>query len=147
MFPAEALDQIARRFGVDLMLQFGSTVAGQVHDRSDVDIGVRFAGDSPSLSNMADLGHALQRCVPDREVDLAVINRADPLFLYQMVSRCTLLYGSPRQLAELKMYAFRRYQDHRRFLAFERKYVRTIGDRIKDPRTPRPDAGHLTTRS
>lgn len=147
MFPAEALDQIAQRFGVDLMLQFGSTVAGQVHDRSDVDIAVRFLGNSPSLSNLVELGHALQRFVPDRELDLAVINRADPLFLYQMVSRCTLLYGSSRQLAELKMYAFRRYQDHRRFLALERKYVRDIGDRVKDSRTQRPDAGHLATRS
>jgi len=57
-------------------------------------------------------------------VDLAVINRADPLFLKQILEPCRLLYGAPRTLAELKMYAFRRYQDHRRFLAMEREYVR-----------------------
>lgn len=132
MFPAEALDQIAGRFGVDLILQFGSTVAGQVHARSDVDVGVRFTGD-PSLSTVAELQDALQRLVPDRDVDLALINRADPLFLYQMISCCTLLHGSPRHLAELKMYAFRRYQDHRRFLELERRYVRMIGKRVTEP--------------
>jgi predicted nucleotidyltransferase len=132
MFPAEALDRIASRFGVDLIVQFGSTVAGQVHARSDVDVGVRFTGD-PALSTVAELQVAIQRLVPERDVDLALINRADPLFLYQMVSRCTLLHGSPRQLAELKMYAFRRYQDHRRFLALERRYVRALGERVTEP--------------
>jgi hypothetical protein len=34
-----------------------------------------------------------------------------------------LLHGSPRRLHELKMYAFKRYQDHRRYLAMERDYV------------------------
>lgn len=135
MFPSEALDRIARQFGVDLILQFGSTVGGRLHARSDVDVGVRFAGDVPSLSTVAELQQELQRLVPDREVDLAIINRADPLFLYQMVSRCALLHGSPRRLAELKMYAFRRYQDHRRFLALERRYVRALGERVIAPST------------
>jgi len=35
-----------------------------------------------------------------------------------------LLYGPTRPLHELKIYAFKRYQDHRRFLAMERAYVR-----------------------
>ena len=52
------------------------------------------------------------------------MNHADPLFLKKILERCQLLYGSPRVLAELRMYAFRRYQDHRRFLALEQAYVK-----------------------
>jgi hypothetical protein len=33
------------------------------------------------------------------------------------------VYGDPRALEELKIYAFKRYQDHRRFFAMERAYV------------------------
>lgn len=40
-----------------------------------------------------------------------------------LFEQCRLLYGSPRALAELRIYAFRRYQDHRRYLALEREYV------------------------
>lgn len=40
------------------------------------------------------------------------------------MERCTLLHGSPRRHQELAMYAFRRYQDHRRCLDMEREYVR-----------------------
>ena len=71
----------------------------------------------------AQLGGDLQSLYPDREVDLALLNRADPLFLRKITERCRLLYGAERALYELKMYAFKRYQDHRRYLALEREWV------------------------
>jgi hypothetical protein len=65
---------------------------------------------------------------PEHEVDLAVLDRADPLFLKKVLERCELLAGSPPRLAELKTYAFKRYQDHRRYLKMERDYVRRFLD-------------------
>jgi hypothetical protein len=35
-----------------------------------------------------------------------------------------VVYGSKQRLARLKLYAFKRYADHRRFLDLEREYVR-----------------------
>jgi hypothetical protein len=54
---------------------------------------------------------------------VAILNRADPLFLKKITEHCRLLYGPPRAFYEFKIYAFKRYQDHRRFLAMERDYV------------------------
>ena len=65
----------------------------------------------------------LQGVFPEYEVDLALINRADPLFLKKITEDCRLLYGEPRQLQELKIYAFKRYQDHLPYFAMERTYV------------------------
>ena len=76
-----------------------------------------------SLDAHAELVTDLQALVPGRDVDVALINGADPLFLKKITERCRLLYGSPSALHELKLYAFKRYQDHRRFLAMERAYV------------------------
>ena len=70
---------------------------------------------------------------PDHEVDVAIINHADPLFLKKISERCRLLYGSPRRLAELKIYAFKRYQDHRRYLDLEREYVQRTLARLSAP--------------
>ncbi|HJU06025.1 MAG TPA: nucleotidyltransferase domain-containing protein, partial [Nitrospiraceae bacterium] len=106
-----------------LILQFGSTVTGAVHPRSDVDLAVLLQDGHPSLHKLAEIHHGLQECFPEREVDLAVINRADPLFLKKIMERCKLVYGSTRDLQELRIYAFKRYQDHRRFLEMERRYV------------------------
>jgi predicted nucleotidyltransferase len=123
-----ALEKIARRHGIELILQFGSLVTGQVHPRSDLDLALLFDRPAVSFEELADLRHELGSLDPDREVDLAIINHADPLFLKKITEQCRLLHGSPRRLAELRIYAFKRYQDHRRYLALEREYVdRTLG--------------------
>ena len=120
---AERLADVARQRGIKLLLQFGSSVTGRLHPRSDVDLGVLLDRAPSSLADHADLIADLQALVPDREVDVAIINHADPLFLKKITEGANLLYGSPRALHELKMYAFKRYQDHRRYLALEREYV------------------------
>jgi len=124
--PENEFERLARRHRIALILQFGSTVDGAVHERSDVDVGLLLDRRRPDLEELAEIDADLQRLFPERQVDLAVLDRADPLFLHQVVGRCRLLAGSPRRLAELKIYAFKRYQDHRRFLAMEREHVRRV---------------------
>jgi predicted nucleotidyltransferase len=127
------LDEVARRHGIRLMVTFGSAVTGRTHDASDLDIAVLLEQPDQSLGERADLHHDLQRVFAGREVDLAILNRADPLFLKQVTERCSLLYGSARRLHELTLYAFRRYQDHRKYLALERDYVtRTLQARAAE---------------
>lgn len=112
------------KHGVRLLLQFGSTVSGLTHPKSDVDLAVVMKRVPLSPGAFGGLVADIQPCFPGREVDVAVVNHADPLFLKQVVEGCRILYGSPRALAELQIYAFKRYQDHRRFLSMEREYVR-----------------------
>ena len=122
--------EIASRHRVRLLVQHGSTVSGQAHTHSDLDIAVLFERGDDLSARVGALGADLQRLYEGRDVDLSVMNHADPLFLKKILERCTLLCGSPRLLAELRMYAFRRYQDHRRFLALERPYVRRTLQRL-----------------
>ena len=118
-----AIEQIARTYGIRLLLQFGSTVAGGVHPRSDVDLAVLVERAPLSLDEHSGLLHELQRLFPDREVDLAVLNHADPLFLKKVTEQCRMLHGAPTELRRLQLYAFRRYQDHRKYLDLERRFV------------------------
>ncbi|MBI4609286.1 MAG: nucleotidyltransferase domain-containing protein [Candidatus Rokubacteria bacterium] len=115
--------RIAETHGVVLLLQFGSSVTGRTHARSDVDLAVLLDRPRVSLSDRAALLHDLQALFPDREVDLAIVNYADPLFLKKIMETCRLLHGDPRQLQRLRIYAFKRYQDHRRYLDMERRFV------------------------
>jgi predicted nucleotidyltransferase len=117
------LARVADEYGVVLLVQFGSTVSGHAHLRSDVDLAVLLADPVPSLRTLAALSADLQPFYPERRIDLALINRADPLFLKKILERCRLVHGPPRRLHELRMYAFRRYQDHRKYLGLERDYV------------------------
>ena len=113
---------MARRHGARLLVQFGSTVSGQTHAASDVDVAVFFEGD-PTYTRLGGLLADLEPIFPGRVVDLGLLNRADPLFLKKVLENARLLAGSPRDLAQLRLYAFRRYQDHRRFLRLEDRHL------------------------
>ena len=115
-------DAIARRHGARLLVQFGSTVTGRTHAGSDVDVAVFFEGD-PTYTRLGGLLADLEPIFPGRVVDLGLLNRADPLFLKKVLENARLLAGSPRDLALLRLYAFRRYQDHRRFLRLEERHL------------------------
>jgi uncharacterized protein len=115
-------DAIARRHGARLLVQFGSTISGHVHAASDVDVAVLFEGD-PSYTRLGGLLADLEPAFQGRVVDLGLLNRADPLFLKNVLQNARLLAGSPRDLALLRLYAFRRYQDHRRFLRQEERHL------------------------
>ena len=117
------LEEIARKHGMVLVLLYGSAVSGPTHARSDVDVAVLLDRATVPFREWGEVAADLQALWPGRKVDLAFLNRADPLFLRKITERCRLLYGSPRRFAELKMYAFKRYQDHRRYLGLEREYV------------------------
>ena len=78
---ALALERVAREFGIELILEFGSMVTGQVHPRSDLDVAILLGRPALSFAELADLRHELHLLHPDHEVDVAIINHADPLFL------------------------------------------------------------------
>jgi predicted nucleotidyltransferase len=120
---AAALERIARTYRFKLVLQFGSSVTGRLHPASDVDIAVLTEGAGLGLGEHAGLFHELQQLFPDREVDLAILDHADPLFLRKVTENCRLLHGAPADLQRLKLQAFKRYQDHRRYLDLERRFV------------------------
>ncbi len=118
------IEGIAHRYGLDMVLLFGSTVTEKgEHPRSDVDIAVREKSRTMGFKEYADLLHELQQQFLEREVDLSLIHHADPLFLMKITESCRMVFGDPRQLLELKIYAYKRYQDHRRYFELERAYV------------------------
>lgn len=117
------LRDIAQKHGIVLALKFGPAVTGQEHPASDVDVAVLLDRSNVTFKEQAELLQDLQPIFPDRELDLALINHADPLFLKKITDNCELLYGAPTRLQALKLYAFKRCQDHRRFFEMERRFA------------------------
>lgn len=129
-----ALSEAAAKYGLRMILLFGSALTGRTHAGSDLDLAVRFEGEPPDLRSYALLCSDLQSVFPDQPVDVAALNRADPLFLKKITESCQLLYGNLRELQELKIYAFKRYQDHRPYFDMERAYA----GRFINPVLPKP---------
>jgi uncharacterized protein len=138
---SEALARVAEAHGIRLALLFGSAASGRLHENSDIDVAVLVKSPDLPLSQFSELYHELQSAVPERKVDLSFLNRADPLFLKKIMESCSVLYGDERELQQLKIYAFKRYQDYRRFLDFERKYARQFVRDLRE-KDDRPGTHH-----
>jgi predicted nucleotidyltransferase len=119
----ENVKDIAQKHGIVLALKFGSSVTGREHPKSDVDLAILLGRSNVSLQEHVEILQDFQPLFPDRELDLALINHADPLFLKKITDNCELLYGPPEKLQALKIYAFKRYQDHARFFEMERRFA------------------------
>lgn len=131
------LRELAQRFKVRLILQFGSTVTGMTHDHSDLDLAIQFETPHAPFQNVLELQEALQTRFPGRTVDLAILNRADPLFLKKIVESCRVLFGMPQDLAHLRLHAFKAYQDFRPYLELERRHVaRRLSELVAEPSRP-----------
>lgn len=131
------LRELAQRFKVRLILQFGSTVTGTTHDRSDLDLAIQFETLHASFQTVLDVQEALQMRFPGRKVDLAILNGANPLFLKKIVESCRVLFGMPQDLARLRLHAFKAYQDFRPYLELERRHVaRRLSALVAEPSRP-----------
>jgi len=128
------LRELAQRFRVRLILQFGSTVTGTTHDRSDLDLAVQFESSHASFQTVLEMQEALQARFPGSKIDLAILNRADPLFLKKIVESCRILFGMPQDLARLRLHAFKAHQDFRPYLELERRHVaRRLSALVAEP--------------
>jgi predicted nucleotidyltransferase len=122
------IKKIAIKHGLDIVLVFGSVVTNKTHQGSDIDIAIRYKDSNPEIiskyfKDFGDIHFGLQKLFPEYEVDLVLINHADPLFLKKITERSILLFGESKEFAELKIYAFKRYVDHRRYFEMEKRFV------------------------
>jgi predicted nucleotidyltransferase len=104
------------QFAITFIVAFGSRVRGITHARSDLDIGIlcRRGFDAGILGELSAV-------FPGQDVDVALLNRADPLLLKGVSDAAVLLSGEEKDLQEFRMYAFRRYAERRPFFALEKQ--------------------------
>lgn len=118
----QAIKKIAKKHNLSLILVFGSWATGTVHSNSDLDVAVMAKGDF-DYRNHSRLLFDLGEIFPEKEIDLVLINHADPLLLKKILENCKILYGSKRELYELKIYAFKKYCDYQKYFDLEEKFV------------------------
>jgi predicted nucleotidyltransferase len=113
-YRTEYLPDIARTYGLRLVLLFGSRVSGKTHAESDYDIG--YVSREPlTLAQQGTLISDLMRVVQvhdERSIDLVNLRTAPPLLLHIATSEGVPLYEEePTSLATLQAYAFARYME------------------------------------
>jgi predicted nucleotidyltransferase len=125
-----SIADIARKRGLSLVVLFGSVAASAAHPDSDMDIAVKFGDGDPGLLRILEVQEEISGLFRGREVDLSVLNRADPLFMKKIADQCEFLYAEPGEATAFLLMAFKRYQDHRKYLDMERIFAADYVKRI-----------------
>ncbi len=127
------INNIAKKYNLDLILIFGSFANGKIHKESDIDIAARTTKSDFSFKELSGMIFDLQEVFGfENEVDLAIINYADPFFLKKITEKPQLIYGTERDLAELKIYAFKQFIDHQKYFKMEKNFVnKYIASKLK----------------
>lgn len=121
---AQQLEDLRKTFDIKLVIAFGSKVKGTSHPASDLDIGLLFNRRGLTLECLSRVSEIF----PSEEVDVAFLNRADPLLLGQITAQSQLLSGDGSDFHAFRCYAFQRYADFLPYLAME---ARTNGLRLE----------------
>ena len=120
---AKDLQSIAKRYHLRLIVLFGSQATRRTHLESDVDVAI-WVERPLSTAKRNRLWIDLSK-VFGADVDLTVLNHAEPLLLWHVATKGRLLYGSTRWAwPDFKAYAFRNYQDTQKFRDDLTRYLR-----------------------
>lgn len=126
------LQDICERYGLELVVIFGSRARGQARETSDCDVGVlRRKGIVPAR-DFLQLAYQLSQALSLGNVDLVDLRRASPLLRYE-VSRWgkPVHQAEPSVFARFRVLAWKLYQDDRYDLRrFDAVYIQRSLERL-----------------
>ena len=117
-----ALKKLAEKYGLKLIILFGSFANGANKPGSDFDVAI-LAKDRSIVKHELDLISAVTRAL-ERDVDLSIINLADPLLKYEIARNCVLLFGNEDDFIDFKVKAAAQYMDNQPFFIQEFNYIK-----------------------
>ena len=119
------LARIGKKYSLKLILLHGSYATQTEHVGSDLDIAV-LAQKSFKSKEFLDLHSDIAAILgdsADRELDLKLLNKTDPLFLYHVANHSVLLHGNQSDYTDFKAHAFAIYMDSKDIRRLERLLI------------------------
>ena len=103
--------ELAKKYGLFLVVLFGSQATGKTHTGSDVDIGV-IAGNDFDYKQAHALEEKLASLFKRLDIEVVNLRQVSPLLLKRVAGNGKLLYENrPGQFIRLKVRAVRAYAD------------------------------------
>ncbi len=102
---------LSERFGLKLVLLFGSQVGGRVHAQSDVDLGVM--SDHPLRpKELAEIIFYLTQALKLPDIEVTDLKTLPPLMLKNIAEESILLYEGELDLYDrFKIYGYKRHME------------------------------------
>ena len=132
-FNAGALAELAARYGLKMILLFGSRAGGKHRPDSDLDVGVWIAEKAsgrypaPGRQDLRNLFAGLAGALKTGNLHLVILNRASPLLLFEAASAGLPVYeAEPGCFAEFCVLAAKKHWDNYPIYKMEEVYLQKI---------------------
>jgi predicted nucleotidyltransferase len=121
IYEVEKLNPIVKKHHISLLLLFGSRAKGNNSPESDLDLGVLFKSDAFDQSKVIS---DLISVFPGNHLDLAILNHADPVLKFEIISNYRILYcADPEVFMNFYTNTVKQYNDIQKFLKQEELYL------------------------
>ena len=104
------LSEYAKKMNVDFIVLFGSQAKGKIHEKSDVDIGLKGLL-IDSFGDYSSACYSLQKIFLDKKIDIAFLDIADPLLKHQVGMHGKLLFGDKKKFKQFQVNAWKEFVD------------------------------------
>ncbi|MCL4458283.1 MAG: nucleotidyltransferase domain-containing protein [Nitrospirae bacterium] len=117
---------------IELLILFGSHVSGKTRPESDVDVAVKFVGET-EISKL-ELIYRLDGILDGKDIDLVVLTSdTEPLLLYEIFFNGRSLYERiPGIFDAERLRAWKLYIDTGKLRAMQKKYLKEFAARISN---------------
>jgi uncharacterized protein len=116
--------RIAKKFRLKLIIIFGSFANGKNRKDSDLDIAI-LGLKEVCLKEQISLTNELSK-IFNKNIDLSVLNKANPLLLFEANKNSILLFGNKEEFMKFKLRAFNAYNDYAPYFEMEKSLNKRI---------------------
>ena len=121
-------EQLMHLAGADIIFLFGSVLSDSFREDSDIDIGIYFENREYDKNSVYD---AVIEFFRTERVDVAFLNEAAPLLLYQVVKKGKpVVYRNYTMLAEFRLRCLKQYWETKKFRKMKEYLLKKSLERI-----------------
>jgi len=123
---ANLIKNLAEKYGLSLVVLFGSQATGATHAGSDTDIAF-FSERPKNMREIAEMQMEFSTAFRIKNLELVDLAGKTPLFLKQVADEGVKLYEKdPSVFDEFRIYAFKRYVEARPLYALRKAQLQTF---------------------
>lgn len=122
--PLNQLKKICTQYSINLLIIFGSYASDMFNEESDVDIAIMAENPYKILKTQKKLVGELSRLFEYRDIDLILLNHADPLLRFIIARKGKLVYEKEKGFFNIfKVRAMSEHNDAQKFYKLDKQFL------------------------
>ncbi|MBT1279621.1 nucleotidyltransferase domain-containing protein [Thermoanaerobacter sp. CM-CNRG TB177] len=123
-YDKKKLKEFVNKYNISLILIFGSYAKGRARESSDLDIGIKF-DKNIDMNLYSSILRELVEIFNREDIDVVVLNYADPLLRFEIIASCKVLYQAYSEAyIDFYLYSVKSYDDVKKLRKLEENYLK-----------------------